>query len=72
MDDFVVAGVYENRLDADLIKVYLEEEGIDVIIQSDDGGGTMPYLSFSNGVKVFVPQSELEKAKAIMHHHKLA
>lgn len=71
MDDFVLAGVYESRIDADLIKVYLEEANIEVIIQADDAGGTMPNLSFANGVKIFVPRSELERATEIMHHHQL-
>lgn len=71
MNDFVLAGVYENRLDADIIKAYLAQEGIEAIIQSDDGGGTMPYLSFSNGVKIYVAQGDLEKAQGLMHKHQL-
>ncbi|MFI5343740.1 MAG: putative signal transducing protein [Chlamydiales bacterium] len=70
MNDFVLAGVYESRFDADLIKTYLGEAGIEAIIQADDAGGTMPYLSFSNGVKIFVPKSDLEEATIIMQQHK--
>lgn len=69
MNEFVLAGTYESRLTADLIKAYLEEAGIATIIQADDGGGTMPYLSFSSGVKIFVPENNLEDAKKIMERH---
>lgn len=71
MDDFVLAGEYENRLDADIIKAYLEQEGIESLIQADDGGGTMPYLAFSNGVRIFVLPKDLERAQTIMHKHRL-
>ena len=71
MNDFVLVGECFNRLDADLLKVYIEEEGIDCMIQSDDGGGTMPYLSFAHGVKIYVPEKDVVKAKEIIGRHKL-
>lgn len=66
MNDFVLAAVCDSRIKADFIKVYLEDAGIEAIIQADDAGGVLPQLSFSNGVKILVPEEDLEDAKKII------
>lgn len=63
MNDFVLAKVCETRLQADLLKAYLEMEGIDVMIQADDAGGMLPNLNPLSGVKVYVPAEDLLRAR---------
>lgn len=67
MNGFVLVKVCESRMQADLLKAYLEMEGIEVIIKADDAGGMLPFLSSLNGVYLFVPQSDLERAQQIIN-----
>ena len=67
MDSFVLAKVCDSRMQADLLKAYLEMEGIEVLIKADDAGGMLPSLSTLSGVSVFVPENDLERAQAIIH-----
>ncbi len=67
MNDFVLAKVCNSRLEADVLKGFLENEGVEVIIQADDAGGLLPQLSFLNGVSLFVPRSDLAFVKEILN-----
>jgi hypothetical protein len=66
MNHFVLVKSCDNRLQADLMKAYLECEGIEVIMQADDAGGTLPTLSLLNGVSLFVPENDLIRAQKIV------
>ena len=66
MSRFVLVKVCDSRLEADLIKAYLECEGIEAIIQADDAGGTLPTLSLLNGVSIFVSENDLSSAQKII------
>lgn len=66
MSGFVLVKVYDNRLEADIMKSYLESEGIVAIIQADDAGGMLPTLASSNGVFLFVPEKDLVQAQEIV------
>lgn len=66
MGEFVVVKIFDNRLEADIAKSYLESEGIDVIIRADDAGGMLPTLSSLNGVALLVPKQDFAKASAIL------
>jgi hypothetical protein len=66
VSDFVLVKIFDNRLEADIAKSYLEAEGIDVIIQADDAGGMIPTLSSLNGVALFVPKQDFLKARDIL------
>ncbi len=65
-DNFVVVKICESHLEADLAKAYLESEGIETIILSDDAGGMLPTLSMLNGVRVLVPEKSLFQAQNIL------
>lgn len=66
MNDFVLAKVCSSRIEADVIKGILELEGIQVYIKANDAEGVMPYLAFSEGVEIFVPQEDLARAREMM------
>jgi hypothetical protein len=66
MSHFVLVKSCDSRLQADLMKAYLECEGIEVIMQADDAGGTLPTLSLLNGVSLFVPENDLIRAQEIV------
>lgn len=65
MDSFVLIKVCDSRIQADLLKAYLEIEGIEVFIQADDAGGMLPPL---DGVSVFVHQNDFERAEQIINN----
>ncbi len=69
MSDFVVATVCENRVEADLLKAYLESAGIEAFIQSDDAGGFLPNLSLLSGVSILVSPTDLGRAQKIIQDH---
>lgn len=66
MNPFVIAKVCDSRMQADLLKAYLEMEGIEAIIQADDAGGMIPTLASLNGVKLLVPEDDLKRAQEII------
>jgi hypothetical protein len=66
VSEFVLVKMFDNRLEADIAKSYLESEGIDVFIRADDAGGMLPTLSSLNGVALFVPEQDFAKARAIL------
>ena len=66
MSDFVLAKIFDSRLEADIFKSYLESEGIEVIIKADDAGGMLPPLASLNGVSLFVPKEDLSRANDIL------
>ena len=66
MSGFILVKIYDNRLEADMMKSYLESEGIEVIIQADDAGGMLPTLASLNGVFLFVPEKDVAYAQKII------
>ena len=64
--DYVELGVYYSQLEAEVVKGLLAENGIEVRISKDDCGGMMPNLQISEGVRLHVERSELDKAQQIV------
>lgn len=62
----VVAGEYENEIDAEIAKGNLMASGIPASIIKDDGGGMLPSLQNAEGVQLLVEESQLENAKKIL------
>lgn len=54
-------------MQADLLKAYLESEGIEAIIKADDAGGMLPTLSMLNGVSLFVHENDFKHAQQIIN-----
>jgi hypothetical protein len=62
----VVVGEYENEIDAELAKGHLRASGIPASIIKDDGGGMLPSLQNTEGVKLLVSENQSEKAMKIL------
>jgi hypothetical protein len=62
----VIIKTFSNRIEADIALGLLESRGIPAMVQSDDGGGTMPYFSATNGVHLLVNEEDQSDAQKIL------
>ena len=60
-------GWYHNRMQAEIAWNLLEAFGVECVIWLDDLGGVGPGQAFIRGVKLFVDNSDVEKAKHLLH-----
>jgi len=58
-----------DRLEAQLLKGYLESRDIKVFLEGDDCGGMAPYLNVLIPVKLFVFEEQLEKAQEFLEDY---
>lgn len=65
MNNLVCIKKYNNRLDAEMAKNYLEAYEIEATISSDDAGGAYTF-SLSGGVKLKVRKADEKKALEIL------
>jgi len=65
-ENLVVARTYSSRLTADMAVMDLESCGIKTLVRSDDAGGALPFLDFSEGIAIMVKASDLEEAASIL------
>jgi hypothetical protein len=63
MNELVCIKTYNNRLEANVDKTYLESLGIEAVIQADDAGGAYPFPFIVKGVLLLVNKNDLKKAK---------
>ena len=63
MSELVCAGVFSNKIEAELFKAALEGSGIQATIFVDDIGGMYPGVG---GARVLVNEEDLSKSKAIL------
>lgn len=70
MSEFVLIGTCYSQIEADMMKAYLEEAGIKVLVESDDAGGVLPQLTFINGIKFLVLEKDVPEARKIFADHK--
>lgn len=68
MSQFITVKVFTDELEAAMAKNLLDTSGIPTRLQSDNAGGVMPHLSFSNGIKLMVPAANLEKAQDLLNY----
>ena len=66
MKNRVVLAEYGNHSQAELTANLLDEYGIECLIWSDDCGGVSPGQSFVRGVKVYVDEVDLARARDII------
>ncbi len=67
----VVIRNFNNRLEAEIAKGYLEAEGLDVSISTDDAGGMYPQLALmSGGVRLLVDDTDMLKAEALLKRNR--
>jgi hypothetical protein len=63
----VVIGEYDSEIDAEIAKGHLKASGIPASIIKDDGGGMLPSLQNTEGVKLLVAETQGEEARNILH-----
>ena len=63
---WVVIKTFQTRIEAELARGYLEENGIPSTIQGDDAGGMRPDLAFMTGVRLLVEAPRAERAQALL------
>ena len=67
MSELVCVKTYNNRLDAELDKSFLDSEGIQAMISADDAGGMRPDLLWATGgVRLLVKDEDAEKALGML------
>ncbi len=57
---------YTNEIEAEIAKGRLETLGVTVILEKDNCGSMRPHLDLHIGVKLYVPDGELDKARDIL------
>ena len=57
---------YTNELEARMAKGRLEALGVTVVLTKDNVGGMRPHLDLQVGVKLHVPDAEVDKARDIL------
>lgn len=58
--------VLNSRTEAEIVRSKLEAYGIPAVIQADDEAGLHPGLSLTQGVRVLVAASAVERAKQVL------
>lgn len=66
MKGLICVKVYPNRIDAELAKALLEENGIKAMISGDAGGAYPGLLWGTGGVKLLVQERNKEKAVSLL------
>ena len=57
---------FTKEIDAEIAKGRLETLGVTVVLESDNCGDMHPHFDMQAGVKLYVPDEELEKARDIL------
>jgi hypothetical protein len=52
---------------AEIALAQLQANGIHGSIETNDGGGMLPFLQVPEGVKLFVPATQLDEAKELLN-----
>ena len=66
-EQIVCVKVFVNRHEAELAKGALEASGIQAHVAADDAGGELPGLDITQGVGVFVRQSDVGVARQALN-----
>ena len=72
MADLVRIKTYQSRIEAELVKGFLESNGIKAMVSADDVGGMNPALLWATGgVRLLVKKKDIQKAiKVLESFHK--
>ena len=72
MTDLVRIKTYQSRIEAELVKGFLESNGIKAMVSADDVGGMNPALLWATGgVRLLVKKNDIQKAiKVLESFHK--
>ena len=64
--DYLLAKTVSNEPEARIIIGFLQAQGIQAIILEDDAGDQFPSLEETQGVKILVPDQDLETAQSLL------
>ena len=67
MKELICIKTYPNRVDAELAKTLLEENGIKAMISGDDAGGIHPGLLWgTGGARLLIQEKDKEKVISLL------
>lgn len=68
MNTIVCVKSFMSRMEAEVAKSSLAASGIQAMIEADDAGGAYPFpmSSSSKGVKLFIKEGDVKRAKKIL------
>lgn len=67
MADIICIKNYNNRVEAELAKSFLEDSDIEATVSTDDCGGWYPHLLFgTGGARLLVKEEDAKKALIIL------
>jgi hypothetical protein len=72
LDGMTRIATYTSEIEAEIAKSRLEALGVVVVLTKDNCGGMRPHLDLQQGVKLFVPDQESDKAREILQDSSLA
>jgi len=71
MADLVRIKTYQSRIEAELVKGFLESKGIKAMVSADDAGGAHPALLWATGgVRLLVKKKDIQKAIEVLESFK--
>ena len=62
MSDLVCIKTYGSRHEAELVRGFLEVNGIKAVVSADDVGGMRPHLLFGGGARLLVKEEDVQEA----------
>lgn len=65
-DGMTRLATYTNEIEAEIAKGRLESLGVPVVLAKDNCGGMRPHLDLQAGVKLFVADENVDKAREIL------
>ena len=66
MSEWQTLETVSSRAEAEMLKSFLEDQGIQAVISGDDAGGMRPELAMTLGIKVLIHGDNLESAKKLL------
>lgn len=66
LEGWTVVKEQVDRLDAENVRAFLQSNGIEAEVHSDDAGGTIPSLEESQGVQVLVKTADADAARRLI------
>jgi hypothetical protein len=63
---WTIVQTFAHRIEAEIAKGYLEENGIAALIQADDAGGMRPDLAFMTGIRLLVETRHAARARELL------
>ena len=71
MADLVRIKTYQSRIEAELVKGFLESKNIKAMVSADDAGGAHPALLWATGgARLLVKKKDIQKAIKVLESFK--